>query len=481
MASKPTFPPDWLLDATDVASVAAFLARRRNRLALAWVVALAFAVVVLRLAWVSYARPDRPDGNVGHVFIDFSGQWLMGRALARDRGPELYRRSAQDELLHEAYPEKDADDVLSWLIVFDEGRPDKVGGPLYPPIHALLFYPLGLLPPQVAYRTAQVVNWLLTFLIGFLVERLTRGRVWTPVAVVFLILFPGYNGAISLGQNSLLSLAILLSGWLALGRGRPWLAGVVWGLLAFKPVWAAAFFLVPLLTGRWRTCLAMLLTGAALAALTLPFVGVQAWRDWLAVGNAATVHYATDEPWVFLSRDLQGLPRRWLVHFQDMIAVEDGRPELATRLGLGLWGAVAAGTAGVTLAARLLRRPVGLEGPSAAFLLLGAFLSCFHFMYYDVLLAGLPIVLLFTDPARYLTPAPFGRAGPRGGWVWNAFAPTLLVLLIVLTQAADGVDYWFLGRKSQYPPFDTFCLLALWLWCGWKWLRAPEATLVPTR
>jgi arabinofuranan 3-O-arabinosyltransferase len=54
---------------------------------------------------------------------------------------------------------------------------------------------------------------------------------------------------------------------------------VVWGLLAFKPVWALAFFLVPLVTRRWRTCLAMAGTGAALALTTVPFVGWQCWLE----------------------------------------------------------------------------------------------------------------------------------------------------------------------------------------------------------
>src|SRR5207253_2803043 len=74
-------------------------------------------------------------------------------------------------------------------------------------------------------------------------------------------------------------------------RGRNVAGGMVWGLLAFKPVWAAAFFLVPLLTRRWRFALAMLGTGAALGLATLPFVGLQTWFDWLAVGREATGLY----------------------------------------------------------------------------------------------------------------------------------------------------------------------------------------------
>jgi hypothetical protein len=304
----------------------------------------------------------------------------------------------------------------------------------------------------------------LTFLIGFLVQWLTRGRVWAPVAVVVTVLLPGYNGAICLGQNALLTLALALLGWLLIARNRPVLGGIVWGLLAFKPVWAAAFFVVPLLTCRWRVAVAMLLTGLVLADLTLPLVGGRAWHDWLAVGQAATRHYATDETWVFLSRDLQGIPRRWLLHFRDGVAVDPDAP-LPALLGWVLWLTVAGVTVAVALWRRRLTRAVA--GPGAAFLLLGAILCCYHFMYYDLLLAGLPICLLFSGPRSYFEPvAPSG-----GGWVWDPVPPTLLALLVVLPQLAVLIDRVYYGGKHHYPPLDTFCLLALWGWCGWQVAR----------
>ena len=53
-----------------------------------------------------------------------------------------------------------------------------------------------------------------------------------------------------------MSLAIIIWGWALYSRGYETAGGLVWGLLAFKPVWAAAFFLAPLLTRRWRACAA---------------------------------------------------------------------------------------------------------------------------------------------------------------------------------------------------------------------------------
>src|SRR5262245_7471594 len=130
-----------------------------------------------------------------------------------------------------------------------------VGGPLYPPTHALIFAPLALGDhPRWAYRVTQWVMLLSGFVAGLGVSVLTRRRIWWPVAAILVMLYPGFTGDHSLGQNGPVSLAIIVWGWALLSRDYETAGGLVWGLLAFKPVWAAAFLLVPILTRRWRTC-----------------------------------------------------------------------------------------------------------------------------------------------------------------------------------------------------------------------------------
>jgi hypothetical protein len=259
----------------------------------------------------------------------------------------------------------------------------------------------------------------------------------------------------------------------------------VWGLLAFKPVWAVSFFVVPLLMRRWPVCAAMALTGLALILLTLPFVGWRTWLDWLTVGRLASAHYATDETWIFLSRDLQGIPLRYLLHFADGVAADSDRL-LPDRLGLGLWLTVAALT--VFVALWRWRRPARFSGEPAVFLLLGAWLGCFHFMYYDVLLAALPVYLLLALVwhGQEIVPQ---RAAPQraAGFIPAGINPAarlpliLLALFFLVPHTADGIDYLVTNGRPIFhsPPFDTFCLLALWAWCGWHWFRErPNPTAV---
>jgi hypothetical protein len=462
----------------------------------------------------------------------------------------------------------------------DHARARRVGGPLYPPVNAFFDAPLALLPARTAYHVQQVINVLLAFLAGLGIVVLSRWRVWWPIASLVILLFPGFMGSINLGQNATLTLTILVWGWVLIARARPGWGGLVWGLLAFKPVWAMVFFLVLVLTRRWRDCLAMLAAGAVLGLLTLPFVGFHSWLDWLQVGREAAQLYDTDRNWVFLSRDVLSIPRRWLLVFeggagQELVRRPDPNGPSCWWYylcgGADVPGWLVPTLAGWGLLVALLEttvRPAALRpgqaravtGPPAAFLLLGAWLCCYHFMYYDVLLAALPVLLVFAEPRSYIEPlyltnkrlGPLGGAGAAARWehpdreetgrlgvvllgllavlcvegvlalglglavarwrlpwqlllmlaplvvpvlvalacvgavfvarvarplvpppefrsvgVLNRVFPSLLVLLL-LTQPLFPV----LGLGGYFgPPWDTFVLMAMWLWAGWHWLR----------
>jgi hypothetical protein len=345
---------------------------------------------------------------------------------------------------------------------------------------------------------------------------MTEGRVWWPIALVFILMFPGFTGCIALGQNGIVTLTILLLGWWQLMRGREALAGVCWGILAFKPVWATTFLLVPLVTGRWRMAGTMIATGLAQIVLTLPLVGWRSWLDWLQIGQMAGRDYLRQENWIYLSRDLLGIPRRWLLHFDEGLArrlvwqseTTPGAEEhwLLTLLGWGLWTAVVAITLGVVWRCR--RQRESLRGPLPAFVLLGAMFSCYHFMYYDILVAGLPVLLLFTEPRRYFQlvfwhrprwlirwwksseisndepltaqmwsyhqptldcleppPMPLLPGGRKPRWAAAPMPPLILTLLLAVPAVSCLLDPTY-----HFPPSDTFALLGLWAWCGYRLL-----------
>jgi hypothetical protein len=463
---------------------------------------------------------SRRDGNSGHTLIDFGGQWITAHLVATGHGHSLYSADAVHKALEDSYSRSneppaakrhDPDTIFNNLMdaAPEAGRPD-LRGPLYPPTHAILFAPLGALPPQKAYRLAQDIFLAMAWIAGLAFCRISGGRVWWPAASIFVMIFPGFAPALHLAQNSALSLAILLVGWWCVTRGWEVVGGAIWGLLAFKPVWIVAFLLVPLLTRRWRMLAAMIAAGTIFGLVTLPLVGIQSWFDWLRIGRAASDLYKVDENWIFLSRDLLGIPARWAINFDVEKLSRD--PRVSIPLGWTLWVFV------LTVTALLAwRRPAvrGADGFGAAFVGFGAWASCFHFIYYDTLLAALPVGLLLTDPRRFAQPVVLSVIRPPpalSSWfagrpldvmpseavtnvaatqtgVLNSFVLTAVVVLLLTEQVIGGagirasVAFGFIPESiAPYPfklstgfygtPWDTFILLGLWAYCGVRLLAS---------
>ena len=79
------------------------------------------------------------------------------------------------------------------------------------------------------------------------------------------------------GQNGFLT-AALLGGALHLLDRRPWLAGMLIGLLAYKPQFGVLIPIALLAGGRWSTIGAAVVTVAALLALSLLTLGGGVWH-----------------------------------------------------------------------------------------------------------------------------------------------------------------------------------------------------------
>jgi alpha-1,2-mannosyltransferase len=102
------------------------------------------------------------------------------------------------------------------------------------------------------------------------------GRLWLLLAAAYPAVFVNLGH----GHNGFLTAALLGGALVQLDR-RPWLAGVLFGLLAYKPQFGLMIPLVLAVTGRWRTFAAAGATVAALLlAATLAF-GVDVWPAFL--------------------------------------------------------------------------------------------------------------------------------------------------------------------------------------------------------
>ncbi|MEO8113700.1 MAG: glycosyltransferase family 87 protein, partial [Phenylobacterium sp.] len=143
----------------------------------------------------------------------------------------------------------------------------------YPPPFQLLITPLALLPFAAAYAAWIAVSFTLYFA---LVRLISDHR----MAVLLACAFPGFFVAAIQGQNGFLTTAALGFGLLLLDR-RPWLAGAILGLLAYKPQFGVLLPLLLIGTGRWRSVAGAALSSIAFVALSTAAFGLGAWEAFL--------------------------------------------------------------------------------------------------------------------------------------------------------------------------------------------------------
>jgi hypothetical protein len=163
------------------------------------------------------------------------------------------------------------------------GKATQLYGWHYPPFFLLVAAPLA----SLAYIPALILWQASTFLLYLAAlaallrsspaPALVKDWRWLLLAIAFPAVFVNLGH----GHNGFLT-AALLAGGLAFLAPRPILAGVLFGLLAYKPQFAVAIPLALLVTGRWRTLAAAAFTVAALAGVVTALFGTEVWSAFLA-------------------------------------------------------------------------------------------------------------------------------------------------------------------------------------------------------
>jgi hypothetical protein len=161
------------------------------------------------------------------------------------------------------------------------GRPLPTHGWSYPLFVLLAFWPLAQLP----YFAALAVWTFGLFAIFASVTLSQIARPTRPLALLLLMLAPATLINTVGGQNGFLTAALLLGGIQMLDR-RPVLAGVLFGLLTFKPQMGLVLPFALVALGAWRTIAVAAVTVFALVAVSLAAFGLDPWRAYFAVTSA---------------------------------------------------------------------------------------------------------------------------------------------------------------------------------------------------
>ena len=213
-------------------------------------------IVYFDKIWTDYAASTtgRPPG-----FGDFFALWSYGKIALTHPAAELYDFAT----LHDRQ--------------VGLGMDPAAKNPFpYPPTFLLLLAPLGRLPYLAAYLlwmggTVALFAWAV---IG------TCSRL--PLCVFGAVLAPVSVVSISSGQSGFLAGALMIAG-IRLARPHPIVAGILLGLLSYKPQLGLLVPVALASAGLWTTIVAAGVTMAGLAlAATLAF-GWAVWPAWITM------------------------------------------------------------------------------------------------------------------------------------------------------------------------------------------------------
>jgi alpha-1,2-mannosyltransferase len=230
----------------------------------------AHGLIVGAVLWSIYvwtiATPGLRDRYGNLKGTDFLHFYTLGWIAHEHRGTQLYDMRAQAELASAHVPQAVG---IFYL-------------PLYPPQVSILFAPFAHLP----YARALAVWWLVSAVIYFACchwtwracPNLARHR---ATVIILCAAFPAFFHLIAWGQTSPIALLCFTAMYFSLRSRRAFLAGVVFGCLAFKPQLALAGAIIFVASGAWRVVTGAALSAAAQFLAGVLYYGTQVLHDWL--------------------------------------------------------------------------------------------------------------------------------------------------------------------------------------------------------
>ena len=344
-------------------------------------------VVFLATAFVQGNWLFDTDGQV--IATDFVNVWAGGRQ-ALDGNPA----AAYDVAVH-----KTAEDAA--LGQRFEGEYPWI----YPPTFLFVAAALALLPYLPAYAI-----WVFATFPAYVAA--VRAIVGHPVGILFACAYPGVLSNLMVGQNGFLT-AALLGGFLVAIEHRPLLAGVLLGLLSFKPHFGILLPLALIAGSCWRVIAAAAATVAVLVAASTLVFGWESWQAFFQALPAASQATLTEGRGDFAKLQSVFTATRWL----------GGGEGLAWALQGLLVGVLAIGLCVIW------RSRMSFDMKAAA-LAIGALLATPYLFLYDLVALAVPMAFLI-------------RAGGQGGFLpgeWPGLGIScLLIFIFPLVKAPVGL------------------------------------------
>lgn len=340
------------------------------------VAALLAACAIIGADWFAHTRQAGVANLEGQQLgRDFVNHWAGGRLAAEGRAALAYD--------------------IDWYVAYCRqltvpNAELKWFG--YAPTAMLLALPIGVLPFVPALIVWTLAGLALTVL-------LMRRQLGWGGALVAAVAAPAAIANIIAGQNGAF-VAALFAGGVALTQRRPILAGVLFGLLTYKPHLGLLIPVALLAAGSWRSIAAAAATAVGLVAVSGLALGWDAWSGFFA---DAHIHRSLLEanPGMWPRMPTAYLAGRWL-----------GVPSLAAYIAQGVCAVLAAGIVAVVWRRR--DAPLAVRG---FVLMVGAFLATPYAWDYDMIVLVVAAVW-------------YGRHAQAEGW--KPFERPVLAALVLM-------------------------------------------------
>ncbi len=353
-----------------------------------------FATIYGQIIWASY-REQTP----GHLplYGDFFALWSYAKVIATHPVAELYDFA----VLHARQIDLGMD-------------PAQIFPFPYPPIFIFLVSPLSLFQYEVDY-----LIWTfgtLALLVWVVWKTCSR----LPLCLFGLIVAPVTTATIFAGQGGFLAASLMTAG-IRITSSRPIVAGILLGLLSYKPQLGLLIPVALAAAGLWTVFAAACITVIGMAAAATLAFGSDIWATWLAMLPAYADLFDNvttplkSRPTIMANLQLLGVPLIWARAVQATVSAA---------VAIVVWRCFRRNTAptGLDVAKRRLRvlsslpsrtmtrkviavgntktRTADTGRLAAAALLVGTVLTTPHAFVYDLPMVTVAMVLFIDDRVK---------------------------------------------------------------------------------
>jgi len=310
---------------------------------------------------------------------------------------------------------------------------------VYPPVFMLICSVLARLPYLAAFTLFEAATLIPCL---YLVRSILQEKGWR--AFVPLLAFPAVAIDIGMGQNAMLTAALFGGATLLIDR-RPFVAGLLFGALCYKPHFGLLVPIALIAAGRWRAVFGAAVSVAGLVGLSAAVFGIDTWRAFLVAFTGSHAIYESGQ-----------VDFAAFVSSFGAVRLMGGSPALAYFVQ-GVASLTAAG-----LVAIVWRRNTSLP-VRAATLAAGTLVALPLILFYDFIIAGVAMAWLI-------------RAARQNGFLpWEKL---LLLGIFLAPMLARGI-----GTSLHLPigAIAGYALLGLCAMRAFREIRAgqPIDRLVP--